>query len=153
MSTVLFDGLYAPYDHERRAFGTAWCGPEKYSHGEEALCARYEASFDSDGQTVEVHCEAWPARFYRLRALAGNDSVGEPLPSFTLCTGSGMAALAAEIAKAISTGMLSFGELQPTRQAIPNCARCRKPMELYAEFRSGKLHSWAECECGAKEER
>ena len=76
---ALFGTLDRPYEDELRAFGSNWCGPESYEIHKETLVARYESDICSDGQTVEVYCVAMPARFYIIRALAGANSVGDPL--------------------------------------------------------------------------
>ena len=102
------DELNVPYDEELTAFNRQWCGPDKYETHKETLVARYEAQ--GDGQPVEIYCTAMPARFYTLKALAGKDSVGEPIAPFEFGTGSGieMARLVAQMGKAIAAGMLGW---------------------------------------------
>lgn len=60
---------------------------------------------------MEIYCYAVPAEFFTIKALGDNNSCGEPKSTFTLETGSGMAELSAQIAQAISEGMLVIGEL------------------------------------------
>ena len=57
-----------------------------------------------------------PARFYRLRALADVNSVGEPRPAFTLSTGSGdeMGRLMLALARAIANGMVGLAREEAT---------------------------------------
>jgi len=101
------DPLYSCYnarDCDRALFGANWCGPARFEHMVDTLIARYEAK--GDGQPVEVYCEACPARFYTVKALPGVNSVGEPVKPWTATTGSGMAELAAALAKAASEGMI-----------------------------------------------
>jgi hypothetical protein len=104
----MFDGLYTPYKHEREAFGGHWCGPESYQHMEDVLCASYKADEGSDGQDVDVYCCAMPARFYKIVAKPGTNSVGDPVPGWEFGTGSSASQLAADIAKAASEGMLGL---------------------------------------------
>lgn len=104
-----FDFLYDSREDAKTAFGVHWCGPSKFEHGEDALVAKYDKHPpDGDGQSVEVYCCALPARFYRLRVLAGPNSIGEVRPGFSVGTGSSQEELAASIAKAIADGMLGF---------------------------------------------
>lgn len=104
-----FDFLYDSREDAKTAFRDHWCGPEKFEHGKDTLVAKYDKHpEDGDGQAVEVYCCAMPARFYRLRILAGPNSIGEVRPGFSVGTGSGQERLAAAIAKAISEGMLGF---------------------------------------------
>jgi hypothetical protein len=100
------DTFYTPCVSEVTAFGENWCGPDQYEPWKDVLVARYESSYESDGQPVEVWGCAAPARFYRIKALQGRNSVGALLGPWELGTGSGMAEQAAMIAKAISEGML-----------------------------------------------
>lgn len=102
----MFDELYRTRTDEVAAFGEHWCGPESLAHGVETLIAEYAG--EGDGHHVKVYCCAMPARFYDIRALETTNSVGEPRPAFTLGTSSGMAVLTAQIAKAISEGMLGI---------------------------------------------
>ena len=103
-----FSCLYKPYLAELEAFGDYWCGPESYEHGEEVLVARYESSDEDDGQTVQVFCTPLPACFYTLHVLKGVNSIREPQTPWKVSLGSGQAQLAADIAEAVSTGMLGF---------------------------------------------
>jgi hypothetical protein len=91
---------------QRAAFGAHWCGLEARREGEWTLCALYPAQ--GDGQSVEVHCNATPAKFYQLRVQAGPDSGISP--AYSLCTASGGHRIAAEVAQAISSGMLGLIE-------------------------------------------
>ena len=104
----MFDSMYRPYASESITFGKYWTDPEKYLHGEDVLCARYEAS--GDGHPVEVYCCAMPARFYTIKVLPGPNSCGEMRSGWQLGTGSGMdcARLAHEIASAVAEGMLDL---------------------------------------------
>lgn len=61
-----------------------------------------------DGQDVEVQVAYHPAAFYRIVVHAGSNTVSNPLPGFTLETGSSMKPLALAIAKAVSEGMLGL---------------------------------------------
>ena len=106
----MFDTHHPPYEHEIRAFGDAWCGPELYESHKENLVARYESPDTSDGQTVEIFCTPFPARCYTIRVLAGKNSIGDHHAAYELRTGSSMAELAAEIGKAIADGMLGLRE-------------------------------------------
>ena len=106
------DTLSVPYRAEIEAFGPAWCGPEQYDHAVEVLVAKYKG--EGDGQDVDVYCTALPARFYRIEALPGTNTVGEPVLPASLSTGSGMAQLAAKMAEAFSEGML--GAHTPTSE-------------------------------------
>ena len=101
-------GLDKPYVEEKEAFGSHWCGPHKYEHATEVLVARYESESHCDGQTVEVFCTPMPARFYTVKAQNDVSSVGRPYALWECGTGSGQAELAANIAEAVSTGMLGF---------------------------------------------
>lgn len=103
----IFDHLYAPYDHEVLAFGEHWLGLQRYKPWQETLIAQYIKPEGSDGQTVMVYGCAGPARFYKLYMLAGTNSVGEPKEAWELDTGSGQHQLVADMAKAISEGMLT----------------------------------------------
>ena len=104
----MFDFLNKPYDNELNAFAEHWCGPRLYETHKETLVAKYLSDNDDDGQTVEVYCTAAPARFYKIKVLEGKDSIGRALPARELITGSGEAQLAADIALAISIGMLGI---------------------------------------------
>jgi hypothetical protein len=105
----MLDPLYSPYPEEVETFGAHWIGPAKYSHSEPVLIATYAKNpKDGDGQTVEIYCEAHPARFYCAKVLPGANSIGAIKRGCEIRTGSGMdsARLIADIAEAISTGML-----------------------------------------------
>lgn len=74
------------------------------------LIKRFEKAADGDGQPVEVYETSMPAKFYTVKALPSKNSVGAPIPGFTLGTGSGsaMRELAMRIAQATSEGMLGI---------------------------------------------
>ena len=103
-----FDFLYSTRRGDREHFGEHWIGPEVFEHFQETLIARYEAESDSDGQTVEVYCEAAPARFYTLKVLSGPNSIGESQNGYEITTGSGQGELVARLAEAIQQGMIGF---------------------------------------------
>ena len=108
----MLDFLYEPYEDERQTFGSHWCGPTVYKHCEEVLVALYYADEGGDGQNVEVHCTAAPARFYTLKVIPGFNSIGEPKAGYEVHLGSGQAELAVQLAELITDGMLGFGPLQ-----------------------------------------
>lgn len=99
-------GLNKPYDHELKAFGDNWCGPDSYACWKEVLVAQYPAQ--GDGQAVNVYATAAPARFYRVEVLSGQNSIGDTQPSYEVSTGSGMHEIASSLAEAISEGMIGF---------------------------------------------
>lgn len=101
--------LFSVRDYEREAFLGHWCGPDELPYGEDVLIATYPKDPpDGDGQSVNVYCCALPARFYTLKVEAGQNSVEEPKDNYEVSTGSGQHLLAADIAEAISTGLLTF---------------------------------------------
>jgi hypothetical protein len=102
------DEMDTPYPEEVAAFGEHWCYSGDYPHGEDVLVAFYPKEKGGDGQNVEVYCAAYPARFYRIVALESYNSIGEPIPAWTLGTGSSMAEEAALLAEKISEGMLAL---------------------------------------------
>lgn len=112
MTTTSFDNLLAPaylVRNEKAVFGDRWVFEgAAFEHGKETLIAQYPKPEPGDGQPVDVYCTAMPARFYRIAALASEDSVGEPKPAFSMSTGSGMEELSHAIAEAIESGMLSM---------------------------------------------
>lgn len=109
-----FDFLYTPRD-EVRWFGACWCGPAKYDHAAEHLIAIIPHQEGGDGQTVEVYCCAMPAQFFSANVLAGPNSVGDTQPAYRITSGSSQGKLIADIAKAISEGMLGFEALAAVR--------------------------------------
>lgn len=111
----MIESLYKPYDNEISAFGSHWCGPEAYESWKEALVAEYVSGDDDDGQSVNVYCAAAPARFYRLEVLPGVNSVGKQQAGYEVATGSGCYRLSAELAKAISEGMIGFSPKEPSK--------------------------------------
>lgn len=104
----MLDFLYEARDDDRRPFGDKWCGPDRLDYGKDYLCAVFEKYPGGDGQTCEVYISALPARFYKIKALASPNSVGEMHDEWALGTGSGAGRLAADIAKAIAEGMLQI---------------------------------------------
>lgn len=108
--SALFSDTFPPYPEERATFGKHWIGPESYRIHKESLIARYESDEDSDGQTVEVYCYPAPARFYKIRVLDSPNSIGEMQKGFEMGTGSSCAKLAADIAEAVSEGMLGLND-------------------------------------------
>lgn len=102
----IFDSLYYPDERDRVVFGDRYCPPEKFSHGDWHKVAVYEKGEGGDGQTVEIDESRLPARFFRIRGLPSQNSIGEPVPGFEVTTGSSMEKLAHEIALAASEGML-----------------------------------------------
>lgn len=102
-----FPMLYESHDYDEEVFGKHWCGPKAFSYGVWTKVADYPKT-GGDGQPAEVLCCATPARFYRVVARAAPNSVGTVNPGFILGTGSGMAELAHDIAKAASEGMLGL---------------------------------------------
>lgn len=105
--------LYEITQFNKMVFGDHFCGSERLEHATETLIAQYPKDPpDGDGQSVEVWCEACPARFYRLVVAAEPNSLGKPQKAFSLQTGSGdkCAKLAAAMAEAISIGMLGLSE-------------------------------------------
>jgi len=101
--------LYRVTHDERQLWGDKWTGVEKFRHAEETLIAVFPKTHPN-GQDVEVYCSALPARFYKLKALHGTDSLGSPKAGFVLATGSGtgMAELTKLMAEAISRNMLGL---------------------------------------------
>ena len=93
--------LYRVPRAERAIFGDAWCGPAQFEHGAQTRVARYKRD-QEEGYDVEVLCTAMPARAYTIVAAPTDASGG-----FIITTGSDMAELVANIAKAISSGMLT----------------------------------------------
>ncbi len=75
-------------------------------------CIKKFPKISNDGQPAEVHEDRMPARFYRVIAVAGHNSVGEAKPAWALETGSGskMHDLALAIAEAIAAGMIGLCE-------------------------------------------
>jgi len=105
--TPEFESCYRAHPEEVQSFGRNWCGPPALPHGDETLIARYPKTC-KDGQDVEIFCCALPARFYTISVAAGVNSVGRPQHPYQVNTGSGCDKLAADIAGAISGGMLGF---------------------------------------------
>lgn len=106
----LFDFLYQEAGLEKKTFGKHYCAEGPFVHGEEKLIARYAKEKGGDGHDVEVYETRLPARFFRIMAIETRNSVGGFKPGFNLETGSGQEQLAADIALAISEGMLELTE-------------------------------------------
>ena len=104
--TDFLASLYNTDRRDRADFGSAWCGPDTLTHGEDVVIARYPKGKNSDGYNVTVTCCALPARCYSITAEPSPDSCGDPRPGFTLSTGSGVGAWVAETARLISEGMI-----------------------------------------------
>jgi len=103
----MMEALYKPYDRELKAFGSNWCGPAVYGHRKKTLIAVYEKPGpDSTGRTAHVYCSATPTRFYEVRVLADVDSDGAPRKAIHIHTGGDGHQIAADLARAISKGML-----------------------------------------------
>lgn len=102
------DFLYETAHAERETFGDKFCGPEILPHMQGVKVAFYEVAAESGGQSCEVYCEAWPARFYTIKVLQGVDSFGQTMSAFSVGTGSGQQSLVVAMAEAISSGMLTF---------------------------------------------
>lgn len=102
----MFDILYDPYKDAKAVFGDHWCHSGSYEWGKDTFVAFYPKEKGGDGQHVEVYCCALPALFYQIRVIEGWNSLGVPLPAWTLATGSSMADTAALLAQSISEGML-----------------------------------------------
>lgn len=105
----IMESMYLPDDRDRAVFGERYSPPERFTHGEWHMVARYE-KVGGDGQAVEVDECRMPASFFRIRVLPGVNSIGEPTSGYTLSTGSGMERLAHEIASAACEGMIGIRE-------------------------------------------
>ena len=107
----MFEMLYLPSEYDKQVFGNHWClldnAPLK--HGVKTLIALYEKNpKDGDGQHVEVYCTALLATFYTVKVLDGINSSNQSRCGYSLSTGSSMAQLAADLAEAISEGMVGL---------------------------------------------
>lgn len=102
------DFMHETSQDERAAFGSHWCGPDQMPHATMVKVATYHKPDGSDGHDCEVWCEAWPARFYSVRAAATVNSVGENKAGFSIGTGSGQHRWAALTAKLIADGMIGL---------------------------------------------
>lgn len=91
-----FAFLYDTKD-EKAIFGSHFCGPARLEHNKLTLVAQYDADNDSDGTKAEVFASSLPSTFYTVKACGRSMSTG---------SGNGMAKLCAELAEAISTGMM-----------------------------------------------
>ncbi len=101
--------LHDARDYEMAAFGPQWCGPDRYAHWEKTLVARYpKDTEEGDGQPCEVYCTAAPARFYTIKVLQADDSMGKSQSPWALAFGSGSHDLVATMAKAIAQGMVGL---------------------------------------------
>lgn len=85
--------------------------PAEFDHNEWNLVATFPKD-GGDGQAAEVYESRLPASFWMLKALGDTNSVGEPVPGFSLSTGSGdeMGHLAFAIARAAARGMIGVYE-------------------------------------------
>ena len=84
--------------------------PSRFRHGEWELVAEVMKDEDGYGQNVKMYESRYPSRFYKLVTDGSPDSCGKPVKPFSLSTGSGkeMRDLCAEIAVAISQGMIGI---------------------------------------------
>lgn len=101
----MFESLYEL--RNEYAFGANLCADGPLRYGVETLVAQYPKN-NPDGQDVDIYCTAMPARFYKIVAYDSFNSIGGAIHGFTLGTGSSQERLAAEIAEAITNGMLSI---------------------------------------------
>ncbi len=85
------DWMYGVRPHDMKPFGSNWVGPTTFPHGEWVLVGEYK----SERRSAKVYCSAMPARFYKVEC-----------GDLVLTTGSDMAELAWEIAKALADNML-----------------------------------------------
>lgn len=83
--------------------------PDQFPHAEWVLVGEIpKQPEDGDGQAVRVFEKRWPATFFRIEAVAGTTSVGDPKEAYTISTGSGMGHLVASLVDAITSGMIGF---------------------------------------------
>lgn len=94
--------MYDARNDDKQIFGAHWCGPEYFRPGEITKVADYQPQ-SNDGRAVSVMCTAMPARFYQV-VVPDKDT----RPGYEFGTGSSMAQLAHDMAKAISEGMLDL---------------------------------------------
>ena len=106
----VLDFLYEVTEEDKAMFGKHWIGPDRFEHFIETMVAQYKKDEGSDGQTAHVFCIACPARFYKIKAFAGKNSIGEEQGGYEVSMGSGTERLAATIAENIMTGMMGFKE-------------------------------------------
>lgn len=149
--------LYKTTEDEK-AFGRNWCGPRSYPHAESVLIAVYKKKDGSDGQTVEVYCQAWPTTFYNLKVLRTQDSFGDNQIDCEIKTGSGMGLFAAKLAEQIADGMIGFysvenkerdrfqylnpQEREALRVLIQNHLNTISEISLHKEFRVTGYIDW-----------
>lgn len=110
MSVLSFlDDFYKTTKNDGVAFGDKYKAPV-YIRQDWVKVAHYKKYPNGDGQPVDVYESRYPARFYKMVALESKNSVGEPLPSWSIGTGSGSDSmrLIAQIAQAVSDGMLNL---------------------------------------------
>ena len=104
----MLHSLYQVRDYERNLWGPYWVKDVgDFPHGQEvkvAVVPKYPP--DGDGYTVEVYTIACPARVLILRALPGENSVGEHRKGFQLSFGSGFYQEAYKVALYIREGTL-----------------------------------------------
>ena len=104
MLDILYNGNQFKYGF--LALGDKYNPPEKFKHGENTLVATLQS--DSDGQDVELYECRLPANFFIIKVLPTLNSINEMKEGYEITTGSGMAQLACNIAKAVSEGMIDF---------------------------------------------
>lgn len=107
----MFEKMYVSNENDKQPFGTHWCLSDNtpLEHGKNTLIAVYKKNpKDGDGQHVEVYCIAVPSRFYTIKVLDGINSINKSKMSYSLSTGSSMEQLTADLAKAISEGMIGL---------------------------------------------
>lgn len=102
--------------------GLEYCGPATFKHGEWRTVAKVPKITGGDGQDVEIQECRLPARFYRLIACPGPNSVGRQQKGFVLSTGSGyeMGELIVRIAKEIGKGMIGWSSYQELFEELAN---------------------------------
>ena len=113
----LFGPLYTPDARDLAIFGEYYVpDAEQFEHGAWRVVARIPKA-GGDGQPVEIDECRMPARFFRIRALAATDGIGQHRAAFALSTGSGdaMGRLMMELGQAIAQGMVGLAsEEEPT---------------------------------------
>jgi hypothetical protein len=109
MSKDIFDFLYNE-ELPIKCLAELYTPPKHFEYGVRYAVANIPKESGSDGQDCVIYEERWPARFFTLVVKDTANSVGEIEQGFTMSTGSGdeMGELIAEIAIAISQGMLGL---------------------------------------------
>lgn len=103
------DFLYKT-DDIKAVIGENFCGPDVLPHGEEVLVAVFADDPKRNGHGVELYCISLPVKFYTIKALDSENSMGTPQKGFILSTGSGQLEWAVDTAKKINEGMVGIGE-------------------------------------------